>query len=106
MQWGFRLYVSLADPGRGGGGSGGSNPHFLKNSVKGFNPKYKKYRFNLESGVKFTGNAPKSPSYGMSDVNPHLTSKLNPLLCSNFFMQSMTFLSIKKLLLLCASIHL
>ena len=50
------VFGALADP---GGEFHGVRPplHLLKNNVKGFNPKYKKYRFNLERGVKFTGNA-------------------------------------------------
>ena len=64
-----------------------SNSRLSKNNVKGFNPKYK--IIFLESGVKFTGNAlyfyqkfiffpgwgmpPNAPSYGMFDVNPHLS---------------------------------
>ena len=72
----------------GGGGSLGSTPPPppLKNNVKGFNPKYILF---LESGVKIYrkctiflpqilfpgvgGMSPDPPSYGMSDVNPHLT---------------------------------
>ena len=69
---------------RGRGGSGGSNPP-LKNNVKGFNPKYKIissewcsiYRkctiFLPQINFFPAGMPPDPPSYGMSDVNPHLT---------------------------------
>ena len=76
--------MSLADPGGEGVGSGG-----LKNNVKASTQSTKLF---LASGVKFTGNAlyfdqkliffaggghtPNPLSYGMSDVNPHLTYKL------------------------------